>query len=111
MIDMRSEVAKNIVARMAVARESAFACPRPVMKLPVPPPDPERAALGALQEHDGDQGDDDEDMDDDQDGLHEGGLERSTGGPPGFEAGALKKMARSYHGARGASIGYTTIRI
>ena len=40
MIDIRSEVTKNSVARIAVARDSAFAWPRPVMKLPVPPPDP-----------------------------------------------------------------------
>ena len=40
MIDIRIDVAKNSVARMAVARDSAFACPRPVMKLLEPPPDP-----------------------------------------------------------------------
>ena len=33
-------MAKNKAPRMAVARESAFAWPRPVMKLPVPPPVP-----------------------------------------------------------------------
>src|ERR1700676_2220894 len=40
MIDIRSDVAKKSVARTAVARDSAFAWPRPVMKLPVPPPAP-----------------------------------------------------------------------
>ena len=40
MIDIRSAVAKNNAPRMAVARDSAFAWPRPVMKLPVPPPVP-----------------------------------------------------------------------
>ena len=39
-IDIRSAVPKNKAPRMAVARESAFAWPRPVMKLPVPPPAP-----------------------------------------------------------------------
>ena len=39
-MDIRSAVAKNSAPRMAVARESAFAWPRPVMKLPVPPPVP-----------------------------------------------------------------------
>ena len=39
------------------------------------PARPERAALGALQEDDPDQRDDDQNMNDEQDGLH-GGLER-----------------------------------
>ena len=39
-MDIRSAVAKNIAPRIAVARDSAFAWPRPVMKLPVPPPAP-----------------------------------------------------------------------
>ena len=39
-MDIKSAVAKNSAPRMAVARESAFAWPRPVMKLPVPPPVP-----------------------------------------------------------------------
>ena len=65
MIDISSEVTKNIAARTAVARESAFAWPRPVMKLLVPPPDAEHAAFGALQKHDRHQGDHDENMDDD----------------------------------------------
>ena len=37
MIDMISEVAKNSAPRIAVARESALAWPRPVMKPPPPP--------------------------------------------------------------------------
>ena len=81
-------MAKNIAPRIAVARESAFACPRPVMKLPVPPP-AQRPALGALQKDDGDQRNDDQDMNDDQNGLHEG-LEPAERLPQG---GRPRKMA------------------
>ncbi len=71
-----------------MARESALAWPRPVIKLPVPPARPERAAFGALQQDDHDERDDDQDMNDDQNGLHEG-LERP--GAPGLRAGLLER--------------------
>jgi len=54
-------VAKNSAPRIAVARESAFAWPRPVMKLPVPRQS-ERATLGALQQDHADERDHDQNM-------------------------------------------------
>ena len=72
---------KNSVPSTAVARESAFAWPRPVMKLPVPASRPERPALGALQQNDRHQGEHDQDMNDDQHGLHEEYLRAGTAEP------------------------------
>ena len=51
---------------------------------------PKRPALGALQEDDRDEGDDDENVNDDQDGLHE---EVSVGRPADLEGGAREDGA------------------
>ena len=56
-----------------------------------PPARPQRAALGALQQDDRDERDDDQDMNNDQNGLHEGlkRAKRLALGPASSKDGAL----------------------
>ena len=65
------EVAKKATARTPVARVSTLPAPRPVMKAPPPAADAERAAFGALQQHEADHGQDHHQVDHDDDSRHE----------------------------------------
>ena len=69
MIERPSEVTKKPAARIAVARVSALAAPRAVMK-PGTAADAQTATLRPLQQDDADQRKHDHEVDDDEDGLH-----------------------------------------